>query len=643
MIIKSFFNYFHKIFLFLGLSLGLQSQTLQIFEDSLRIGSYKGKATYQYQLFKKDTIRKGAFEWERFNLKDVLETKDLSFFVNGNFKNNVPEGLWKFQFNTFQSSKRNRIKDNRYVINVKGTQSVAQGNLVNGKNNGTWTYTDQLIRDSEVDQITFKSSIEYEQGVPKKSFRIENQNSALVGRLLRNGLAHDQWTLYSDKELDIIETWTFNEGMLEEIKFATGEKVQLANSKSITKGNTRTVTLDQNYLEYLMLSCSENGIEFNSKSSLKDLLTQQVIHYKRIDSLIGYWTSGSSIQGFQVRVPHYPLSTSVKRRLDLISKYYHQSHKIEQELKTNSKLTILKLSDSETGTLETTVNKISEHILEPLKKVVNLYDSKLVTFMPVEDIITQVWSKNSIALKQLIKNSSVINLNSADITSIKEIEQLSEQTLEQLKQIQKKLNQKVNQQKQQNKALSLEEEMVAQLQLIENYKNEAVNDSISNTLIAALDTVHKFATSQLSAYGAMKDVSKKVAFANSLEVCFVQLRKMSQTIKDIPEFKNKILNDYQDDIWNPFTATLMNSVVKKRITMAYTDILLPYFVDQVKTKLDCNMTNLWLTTVDQTHTRLSEMITEDTHKIERKLKREKSPKMILEHFGVSTPNQEKNK
>ena len=78
---------------------------------------------------------------------------------------------------------------------------------------------------------------------------------------------------------------------------------------------------------------------------------------------------------------------------------------------------------------------------------------------------------------------------------------------------------------------------------------------------------------------------------------------------------------YTDQVWNPFTATVMSEQVKRHITGAYRDILVPYLFYELNNALSCNNTPQLISLLENTHKRMLELREEDTGKLERKLKR----------------------
>lgn len=167
----------------------LFAQEKGFYEGPFKVLNYKGKAAYGYDHDGKDTVLNGSFLLQSSNLEALLNRKDSTFLLDGAFDHGYVTGFWKFRFGAFEAKPDSRVVDYQYRIAASGTQEEVQGLLVQGKPEGSWNYTVQGIKDAEIVNTLFKSSITFDGGIPQQNFRIENDSTVLVGRFLRNGLA----------------------------------------------------------------------------------------------------------------------------------------------------------------------------------------------------------------------------------------------------------------------------------------------------------------------------------------------------------------------------------------------------------------------------------------------------------------------
>jgi hypothetical protein len=78
----------------------------------------------------------------------------------------------------------------------------------------------------------------------------------------------------------------------------------------------------------------------------------------------------------------------------------------------------------------------------------------------------------------------------------------------------------------------------------------------------------------------------------------------------------------------------MDEDIKKRITSAYQDVLVPYILSNIKNELSCTNVCSQIKLIESINKRMEELLEEDTSKLERKLKREQDPQIVLELFEI---------
>ena len=82
----------------------------------------------------------------------------------------------------------------------------------------------------------------------------------------------------------------------------------------------------------------------------------------------------------------------------------------------------------------------------------------------------------------------------------------------------------------------------------------------------------------------------------------------------------------------------MSEEVKKRITDAYHKVLIPHVLKEVKSNLTCGAAGEWNILLAQVHERMLKMRREETSKLERKLKKEQDPGVVMQLFNVQPMN-----
>ncbi len=165
-------------------------------------------------------------------------------------------------------------------------------------------------------------------------------------------------------------------------------------------------------------------------------------------------------------------------------------------------------------------------------------------------------------------------------------------------------------------------------------KIDSANAKLPLEYLNALKNIKAVADKNLSDYSNMEDPQAKLDLGRNLVNCFSHLEQLENIVLKLPEKKEEILTLYQDQIWNPFMANLMTEDIKKRITTAYEKVWLPYLIEEVTSGLSCENAEELVALFFRTHTRMLAMREEDTKKLERKLRREQDPMVIMELFNL---------
>jgi len=600
----------------------------------LQIGAYTGNADYNYYLSSQDTIFEGLFQFQRSSLDALLEKEDVSFLFEGDFITGEPIGLWKFQFGKFQSNSQSKVVGYEYRVNVSGIQEAGIGAVNNGRLNGKWTYLVNEIRDSEIEKTLFQSTFTFSNGIPQQSFQIENDSITLVGRFLRNGLAHDEWSSFTADAIENNESWYFDEGLLKKVRIVSGDKVQEKFIFESSEDGYKTIRLDDNYLTLLRVTTETQGF----RTGIERLLAENERYYQKMNSIISQLSSASLLPELRVRVPYFPLDTVQLTDLKAIKNNFYLANSLSKTLLNNSHLNIVRRTDKNAQYNYDIAKAISERYNGPLEKLMTLESQGVLEYVKLSDFIARLWPEGkpdttiSVVLEDgtskafALSNSQEYNFEGHNL---KALSQLAEYARLSLEEIRETLSDQLTNEENLEMLNGLEEELIAKNDILIQ-QIDSVSGDLPNTYKKALENVKTIADASLRQYATIKNPEEKLAYGTELKNCFTTFISLSQILSNLPAKIEEIQLLYQDSIWNPFMATVMDEDVKKRITSAYSKILAPYFIEGVGTELSCENAEEWNNQILLTNRRMVELREEDTRKLERKLRKEKDPKKILE-------------
>ncbi|MEM8506564.1 MAG: hypothetical protein AAF717_01990 [Bacteroidota bacterium] len=636
--------------LILLLPLEVQGQLKQRYEGPLQLGDFLGEAEYTYLVTEGDTLLEGPFAMQRSSLTALLENKDVSFSFLGAFSKGYPNGPWKFQFGEFKSDNTTQVVDFQYTLAISGFQTTAAGELTMGKPQGLWRISRDQIQGSQVERNLFKSQILFESGIPQQSFQVADSINTLVGRFLRDGVAHDNWELYTDGTAEAVEVWNFEEGVLKGIQTRSDTEIIVNAIFDFPFSIDTIINLDKRYLQIVELWRGFKNPGVSSQGQVAVLLSQNADFYARIDGILSALGKSSFRPEFKVRVPYFPLDTLERSQLDSITQLFATSNTLSQGVLNDTHLNILKLSEKETEYLYNVVAGISEQFLVPVGKIVGYQSDGVLEHVSREKLISQLWpdgkpsesisitlgeDQNEFRTFQGVAGAAR-KWQANDLDAVLQLTKYAARSLDSVAVV---LRDKSAEEQRQQEEIQLEEKLLAQV----NHLNTTV-DSLVQDLppphLRALQHIKKTVADYLTTYSSEEQPDKKVRYGKQLNRCFAQMDTLVLAVKQLPEQSKAIADIYQDAVWNPFTATIMNERVKKRITNSYNRVLIPYLLEQIATELDCDNAKTYTTILEKLHVRMLELREEETRKLERKLKKTQDPAEILQLLNLlNTENQ----
>ncbi len=620
------------------------AQTLQEYSGPLEIGKYKGRAQYQYRVDSGDTILDGAFRFSRSNLQSLLKEVDTSFSISGSFTGNSPRGPLQFRFGTYRSDSITDVVGMQYTLKVSGVQHEASGSLDSGRPHGQWIHTVSRIAGSEVARDLFSSSVAYRNGIPQKSFRLRDTTDILVGRFLRNGVAHDAWTLYTDTGAGAGEEWVFDEGRLRYIDISRGASSDRIPVWSQPFANSRTIDLDARFLKLIQLNTPTTDI---TSGKVSRLLTRNNHYYSRIDTILSALGNSAYRPGFRVRVPWHPLDAADSIRVRQLRRDIPVAARIARELLDNAGLKILERSDTEAGLLLEVTRMFKDDYIDPSELLLEYIEMGILEYIPRDQLIARLWTGNppgrigevpgeAAEEPQNYRDTEEVELGTPSNT-LEYLANLVGYARGNLQRIEELLTARLNAERQEQEFARTEERLIVLIDDLEALADSLVPGSTVQEH-QALVAIRQSAENRLKIYSSMGNAGEKLAYGTDLLGCLGALDSLAKEIYRLPQRRQAIREAYTDQVWNPFTATLMEESVKKRITSAYTEILIPETLRRIDAEITCEHAEAAGNFLKSAFRRIAELRDEDTSRLERRLRREDDPEIVAELLELAFPD-----
>ena len=618
----------------------LWSQETFTYSGPLQVGDYQGIADFTYFLIEEDSVLNGPFIFNSADLDALIKSGDRYFSIQGAYKQNIPSGFWQFNFGEFEGGSTTVLRDNEYRVSLNGINHSAKGRIINGKPDGTWTHSVHELNNSDIVSTPFESIIEFTLGVPQFSFQIRNQHATLVGRFLRDGLAHGRWELFSGSGSS--ESWEFNNGLLRSIDIQDGGLKRHIDIFTSDAGETVRINLDQRFMDLLALKRRLLvGADSTFTSNIYSLLSENTRYYDEVEKILSEISETQFTPEYKVLVPHYPLTDSEHVQLDSIEQFIRAAQVQANIIEEDTQLQLLRLTDKEVGFLMAATEQINEALISPLSLLVRFKQQGVLPYVGRNDLLEML------GLSSTPESTFVVNLEDAsgtmdlatapgwegDTTPLNHAYSAAQSLQNTIHEIGALLEQKRSLKEREEKLADLEKDLIDAMGRLTD-QTDSLSAMVLDPISSTIRRVETVARVNLKEYSEFTDLAFKVNRASELIACFNDMYELNEVLAGLPDDQLTINELYSDDVWNPFTLTVMDEDIKKRITSAYQDVLVPYILNSIQSDLDCTNVCRYIRLIEAIHERMNELLEEDTTRLERKLKREQDPEVILELFGI---------
>ena len=627
------------------------SQPNLSYNGAYNLSQYRGVANYQFIFEEGDSVLNGPFTFNSSNVKRLIEEVDNRFSLSAHFNRSVPSNQWRFVFDKFKvATEPIDIIDNQYQLRVDGVHHVVDGGFLDGKYNGLWTHTVEKLKNSEVQTALFKSSINFKQGIPQKEFRVENEELILAGRFLRDGLGHDVWELFSLSDTEASEKWKFNNGRLEFVERKRGDSISTTPFYSQPLIESKVISLDRQYLEILQLqSIVSASNQAFSESRIAELLEENAQYYTKLTTILSHFEHSTSNPDFRVLVLDNPLKNSELNNLNYIINSYEKIELIANRLLESTPINLLKLTDENTLFLTKVIERLYEKHIPLLAQIKHYADFEVLQHVPREELFTQLWPTQDAfthleidySINEKLKKRKYIQPNTtaylSDSVGLFAVKELCRFTYDVVTTIQQEINNKLTTEQQEQELMEIEEQLIDKVTRF-NALSDSLQIQAFGRNLSTLKKIKSKTTAELATYSQLKDISQKLEQSNTLKDCLEEMKALSLTISELDNKNMEIIKTYTDRVWNPFTSTLMDEQVKKRITGAYFEFVQPDLIQSISDDLSCtNVADLDNKLTTQ-HDLILDLRDNDTDKLERRLKKEKRSEVIMSLFAEYSSN-----
>ncbi|MBA3899971.1 MAG: hypothetical protein H0X62_07140 [Bacteroidetes bacterium] len=635
---------FKLFFLLMGFMVNshlLFPQNTKSIEKELKFNGLAGKANYFYYLSKGDTIFHGPFSFQK-SIQKSDEANDFDVIsIEGNFKKNVAEGLWKIQNGNFTPTGKGEFKDYAFSFKINGQETYINGLLKNGKANGPWQIYEWKISGSELSDTLLSATLSFVNNNPAGKFRFERKESFFEGDINDDGYPQGKWAfnaLESNGKLDK-EEWVFEKNQLiQKITYLNNKTYPLVIKENINENALlEEMELGEKYFRIIGLQMSVNdkqNFNFNQKpNDALSLFLNTIEKFQSSDTLLNAVTKASINPKIKVKIERFPFTQEELIKLNDIKSNLALADSIVENIQGDAQINLAKLSISKVSWYCGAINSIQAHYLQPMDSIIYLYDNGYLEFIDRDKLINEAIKFNSkIPVSSKSKKDTIKSIYhlqnfeaALSIEPVHQLHNLSAVLLQEIEGINDSLQLFLMEIKKEKKLVELEKSLFEQYELVKH-----LNDSLidwKHQLLAGYDiqlALNNFADDQLNRYSELSTINEKAEQIEPLLACMKDLEKLIHSVKRMPEKSIIIEKAYTQQVFNPHTFTYMEEKIKEPIFKAYKNIILPGIFASLK-EMKCEKVAPYHKNFELLFEGIISIRENDTRKLERKIKRISDP------------------
>ena len=373
-----------------------------------------------------------------------------------------------------------------------------------------------------------------------------------------------------------------------------------------------------------------------------DLIRRNAAEYRRTGEVIRALGGTVPQPLFGVTVPDLPLSEQEGQQLERVVDYLQRSDSVAKALTAGTALTIAETADGEVAFLRAALGGVTGELLQPVRRVVNDYRDGLLDHLPRGGYFSAIWPEGGVEATVPAGTNRMpdrrfggpgarqLNGNSPTLDGV---EALAAYAYASVDSIRSALSERVNTRERRRVITALDEQLMYDFSVLDSLVRARGGEVPTEY---GLDNIVATARREIGRYGSHDDPLSQQERAAELTRCIGRFDALAVTVAKQPERERAIEGLYTDEVWNNFTATVMQERIKKRLTEAYAEVLVPYFQQRVSAEeLDCAEAARLDHQLRSLHERMLSLRAADTDELEDRVRNVDDPLRLLDLLGIA--------
>ncbi len=596
-------------------------------------------ATYDYYLFRGDTIWQGPFRLQ----STQQDSAHLSAFsIEGEFLRGRSNGKWTIKKGTFTPAKRGRLNQYAYELPVSGDEFVVEGRFDRTVKTGEWKMYDWVIKDAEVADTLFFANFSFQNNVAVNRFQFYSPYSEVAGKLDTKGFTDGIWSFYVrdsiNKKNKLLKEWIFEDNQLTKKVFYENEQqvaeLLFQQEDSMITPVVEEVEINENYFKIIdHIAIANNGKEAflrlrNTQRHDVPLLLELIERHASVDALIESLAKSEKPFLLKTKIKKYPYTAEEKEILDVLDEKVNEIDTLLITIQRDPQINLIKISKEGVNRVLNSLESIRIHLLAPADTVIHLYEKGYLEYLNrgtvFQEIVTQ--TPKHLPATYLHKNDTIPYNYTLQYTQIDRSQPVLQQFSRYIANVEKEiallkdsLDAYISEVKKAENLVMLEAVLVDKYETVKRRIADDLYEPHNNLAGFPLgETLVQFLDAEVGRYSESSKKEKEQV--ERLIDCITSVERMVALLVETPNEFLKIKELYTRQVFNPYTFTNMEERVRPSIYRAFEEIVLPACFQNLKT-LTCENVGNCAQNFSNVFEGMVTVLKRDTKREERRIKR----------------------
>jgi hypothetical protein len=616
----------------IALSAQVQAQKPMTWRGTLDLAGDQYHAEYDYTISRGDTARNGPFRLQKL-IPLQADSRQFDFMeMEGRFKADLPVNRWDIRWGQLMPAGTGRIDDYHLHLPLTGVERVFHLGLDEQQQVRGWKFLSRDLLDRVSADTLLDASSMLRESEHVFDVVIQSGSARVTGTHDHNYRLIGLWH-FGEVQGDVQAAtgiWDFRDAYLRSIEVRLGSVTKSIPfiGREADGAVPKNLPLTDSLFHILRLAADYgmNSPEHQAKLEAHILLLAQSIlgmeeglsHFSKI--------APTERQPLGVTLYTIPLSTSEKRALDRIKSSIDACSQHLELLSGDPQISLARISNELVGHFLAVSERIAGVYLEPLEAVLNLDEKHMLGYIDRQPVarraIPVVGTYLSDNDQRKPYSFSRMHTNPLDkLEGLEGLSQWADLIRLELEDIRDSIAFHLREYQQEETLLARERELIKlydQSKLaLKTQLDPELNDLAGSDILAGLDS---FVETKLRQYSSLKNSRDKARFVESFITCFQNFNRLINTLEYVPENARSIRDAYRRDVFNPYTFTNMEEILKPQIIRAFNQVLLPALLHNIS-RMTCEDVVAIHTNFDRLFESMTTTLQQETRRTERRLRK----------------------